>query len=238
MSVFYDNNITNKGRYLFSLMQAGGQLKFTKIVMGSGYMPTGTTTRTITDVVIPFAEIEVNKINPRENGDFIVGGYFTNEELTQDEYFRELGIYAKVHLSEGGETEELLYSYGNAYDNAEIIPKYSTSTAVERQLDLIVYVGNDADVKVEVASGVYVTYDRLNEYLELKSDKPTVITGTLTSSQTSLTLENDAITTDSIIDIYADKWGVSPTSVNVTQGRIDMEFDSQSDDLNIRVEVR
>ena len=44
MSVFYNNDITNKGRQLFALMQDGGKFMPTRIVMGSGYMPQGTTT--------------------------------------------------------------------------------------------------------------------------------------------------------------------------------------------------
>lgn len=156
MSVFYNNNITNKGRQLFALMQDGGKFMPTRIVMGSGYMPQGTTARTINDVVIPFATLEINKSSPKENGDFMLGGLFTNSDLTQDEYFRELGLYAKVQKSDGGMTEEMLYSYGNAFDNAELIPKYGVDTAIERQLDIITYVGNDANVVVEVSSGISV----------------------------------------------------------------------------------
>ena len=163
MSVFYNNDITNNGRKLFALMQDGGKLMPTRIVMGSGYMPAGTTTRTITNVVIPFAELTINKKSPKENGDFMLGGLFTNSDLTQDEYFRELGLYAKVEKSDGSMTEEMLYSYGNAFDNAELIPKYGVDTAIERQLDIITYVGNDAQVVVEVTSGIVVDKQEFTE---------------------------------------------------------------------------
>lgn len=180
MSVFYNNDITNKGRQLFALMQDGGKFMPTRIVMGSGYMPQGTTTRTINDVVIPFATLEINKSSPKENGDFMLGGLFTNSDLTQDEYFRELGLYAKVQKSDGSMTEEVLYSYGNAFDNAELIPKYGVDTAIERQLDIITYVGNDANVVVEVTSGISVDkqefdeeIDRLDGLIDGKVDKVT-----------------------------------------------------------------
>ena len=182
MSVFYNNDITNKGRQLFALMQDGGKFMPTRIVMGSGYMPQGTTTRTINDVVIPFATLEINKSSPKENGDFMLGGLFTNSDLTQDEYFRELGLYAKVQKSDGSMTEEMLYSYGNAFDNAELIPKYGVDTAIERQLDIITYVGNDANVVVEVSSGIFVDKKELSEELAKKENKSTVSVLTLSAA--------------------------------------------------------
>lgn len=156
MSAFYNNNITDKGRQLFALLQDGGVFYPTKIVMGSGYMPAGVTTRTITDVVAPFTEFEINKHSPKENGDYILGGMFSNAELIKDEYWRELGLYAYVKRADGTYTDEVLYSYGNAFDDAELIPKYGTSTVINRQIDVITYVGNDAQVIVEVVSGLYV----------------------------------------------------------------------------------
>lgn len=182
MSVFYNNDITNKGRQLFALMQDGGKFMPTRIVMGSGYMPQGTTTRTINDVVIPFATLEINKSSPKENGDFMLGGLFTNSDLTQDEYFRELGLYAKVEKSDGSMTEEMLYSYGNAFDNAELIPKYGVDTAIERQLDIITYVGNDANVVVEVSSGIFVDKKELSAELAKKENKSTVSVITLSAA--------------------------------------------------------
>lgn len=182
MSVFYNNDITNKGRRLFALMQDGGKFMPTRIVMGSGYMPQGTTTRTINNVVIPFATLEINKSSPKENGDFMLGGLFTNSDLTQDEYFRELGLYAKVQKSDGSTTEEVLYSYGNALDNAELIPKYGVDTAIERQLDIITYVGNDANVVVEVSSGIFVDKKELSEELAKKENKSTVSVITLSAA--------------------------------------------------------
>ena len=71
-----------------------------------------------------------------------------------------------------------------------------------------------------------------------KADKPTVLTGTLTAKATSLALSNAAIKKSSIIDIYTDKYGVSPTAVDVVAGKITMTFDAQTIAIGIRVEVR
>lgn len=162
MSAFFDNSITDGGRQLYAEMQAGGTFVPTRIVIGSGYLPTGKTTRTVTSVAEPVKSIELNKKEKLNDGDFVIGGVFTNEDITAAFYYRELALYAKVVRADETETAETLYSYGNAGANAELIPAYSTDTAIERQLDILTYIGNDAVVKIEVESGVYVsknTYD-------------------------------------------------------------------------------
>ena len=68
--------------------------------------------------------------------------------------------------------------------------------------------------------------------------KPTVITGTLSAESTTLTLQNAAITINSVYDIYTDKWGVNPTDVVVTAGKITMTFEKQNASIGVRVEVR
>ena len=68
--------------------------------------------------------------------------------------------------------------------------------------------------------------------------KPTVITGTLSAGSTTFTLQNAAITINSVYDIYTDKWGVNPTDVVVTAGKITMTFEKQNASLGVRVEVR
>ena len=68
--------------------------------------------------------------------------------------------------------------------------------------------------------------------------KPTTITGTLTAGSTSLVLSNSAITTDSTIDIYTDKWGVNPTDVVVATGKVTLTFEAQAAALNVKVEVK
>lgn len=281
MSVFFDNNITDVGRQLWAEMQAGGSFVPTRIVVGSGYLPAGKTTKTVTAVAEPVQSIQLNKSEKMSGGDYVFGGVFTNKDVTAAFYYRELALYAKVERPDGTETEETLYSYGNAGANAELIPAYSTGTAVERQLDILSYIGNDATVTVEIATGIYVSKTEFdakfgelkdatdnsvkkvdgknlstNDYTDTdknkvsklpedtntalgkKADKPTVLTGTLAAKATSLALSNAAIKESSVIDIYTDKYGVSPTAVDVAAGKITMTFDAQTVAIGIRVEVR
>lgn len=171
MSAFYDNNVTDVGKMLLGDIQMGASFVPTKIVIGKGYMPQGKTTRTMTAVADVVKELSLNKAMKNPDGDAIFGAIFTNEDIQQAFYYRELALYAKgVYFNEAGgverETEEVLYSYGNAGDNAELIPAYGTGTVVERQLDLLVYIGNDAKVNLTVETGIYVTIPVFNDAVE------------------------------------------------------------------------
>lgn len=63
------------------------------------------------------------------------------------------------------------------------------------------------------------------------------LTGTLEAGSTTLTLSNSAITTSSVIDVYTDKYGISPTDVTVSSGSIVLTFDAQSSALSVKVRV-
>lgn len=65
----------------------------------------------------------------------------------------------------------------------------------------------------------------------------TDIIGTLIAGQTSLTLQNVAITESSTIDYYTDIFGISPTNAVVTNGQIVLTFEAQSSDLGVKVRV-
>ena len=171
MSAFYDNNITDVGRLLLADIQSGSKFVPTKIVIGSGYMPQGKTTRTMTDVAEVVKELSLNKVQKTSDGSVIFGAAFSNEDILEPFYYRELGLYAKgvYYNAEGepsNETEEVLYSYGNAGDNAELIPAYSEGSITERQLDLIVYIGNDTEVVLNIEAGIYVTMPVFTEQIE------------------------------------------------------------------------
>lgn len=171
MSAFYDNSITDNGRLLMADIQMGAKFVPTKIVIGSGYMPTGKTVSTMTSVAEVVKELPINKAEKLPDGEAIFGGIFTNEDITQAFYYRELGLYAKaVYFAEDGsikkETPEVLYSYGNAGANAELIPAYGTGSIIERQLDLLVYIGNDTIVNLMIETGLYVTIPVFNDTVE------------------------------------------------------------------------
>lgn len=65
-----------------------------------------------------------------------------------------------------------------------------------------------------------------------------VLTGTLLAGQTTITFLSAAITTSSTIDIYTDKFGVSPEDVTVTTGQVTIVFEAQSSVLGVKVVIK
>lgn len=91
---------------------------------------------------------------------------------------------------------------------------------------------------VEIRGRIESGEEKIEKLEEIVPTKATIITGTLSTGQTTLTLSDSAITTDSVIDIYTDHWGVSPSEVTVETGQINMIFSSLEYELNVRTEVR
>ena len=85
----------------------------------------------------------------------------------------------------------------------------------------------------QIASGKYV--------VEGSSDATgifgKVLTGSLAVGSTTVVLQDSFITTTSMIDIYTDVYGVSPTNVTVATGSITLTFEAQQSILNVKVRV-
>ena len=166
MGTFSNNAITNSGRSLLADVMAGAIFTPTRIVMGSGTLPNGVTPQNITAVVTEVKSLAINKKERTPDGKLIVGGVYSNTDITTDFYFRELALYAKaVYLNANGtvksEGAEILYSYGNAGTSADLMPAFSTTTVVEKQLDLVTWVGNTAQVDLSIESGIYASAEDL-----------------------------------------------------------------------------
>ena len=164
MANFQNNSITEYGRLLLAEVQAGAVFIATRIVLGSGNLPAGKEPTTMTDVVSPVKDLNINKKEKTPDGKVVFGGAYDNQGVTKPFYLRELALYARAeYRNEDGSVkkavDEVLYSYGNAGATADYMPAYSTETVVEKQLDLVVYVGNSAKVELTIASGTAMTVE-------------------------------------------------------------------------------
>lgn len=169
MAIF-SNALTENGRLMLAHAQAGATLIPTKIVMGSGNLPAGRTPASMTAVVSPVKELPLNKKSVYPDGKCLLGGAFTNADIEAAFYFRELAVFMRAeYRSRDGSVlqsvDEVLYSYGNAGSTADYMPAYSTSTVVEKQIDLVTWVGMDAKVDVTLESGMYLTRGALDAVL-------------------------------------------------------------------------
>ena len=157
MGVFSTNAVTDKGRILLAESQVGSLFIPTKIVMGSGSMPSGTTPRAMTALVTPVIQLDINKKRTSEDGKVIIGGSFSNGNVSSSFYFRELGLYAKVKHPDGSFSEEVLYTYGNAGASADLIPA-PPAAVIEKQIDLVTWIGSDTQIDLTIESGAYIPF--------------------------------------------------------------------------------
>ena len=162
MASFRENGLTNVGQLMLADIQLGGEFDPTRIVLGSGMMPSNKTVEDMTDVVTPEVSLAINKKEKTSNGLVVLGAYFSNKEIGQPFYWRELAIYARHRTlnSDGSYTysDEVLYSYGNAGEQADYIPVYGSNDAVERQIDLVTWIGNRTQINLSIEGGVFVTH--------------------------------------------------------------------------------
>ena len=82
------------------------------------------------------------------------------------------------------------------------------------------------------------TSNEITSAVATKEDAATVLTSTLSSGSTSLTFSNAAITTTAMYDVYADKYGLTPTNMTVTTGQAVLTFEAQSADVSVKLVIR
>ena len=157
MAVFSNNAVTDKGRILLAESQVGALFVPTKIVMGSGTMPSGSTPRSMAAVATPVVQLSINKKRASDDGKVIIGGLYSKASITEAFYFRELGLYAQLQLADGSFSEEVLYAYANAGSSADLMAAAS-SAVIEKQIDLVTWIGSDTQIDLTIESGAYIPF--------------------------------------------------------------------------------
>lgn len=112
--------------------------------------------------------------------------------------------------------------------------------AVEKALPIIETATTDiAQLKLSL-QGVSSTVESLGRDVEdLQGNVGVIYSGVLSAGETTLTLSTPALTVQSIIDVYTDKFGVAPTLVeaDATAKVVRLTFAIQTDILNVKVKV-
>ena len=168
MGNFSNLSVTDVGRGMLADLQAGAVLIPTRIVIGSGSMPAGKTTQTMTAVVSPVTDLAINMRKRSANGYVTFGGVYSNFGIMKEFYFRELAMFCRAeYRDESGNVtqavDECLFCYGNSGDAADYMPAYSTSAVVEKQIFITSWIGYGAVAELVIESGVYVSQQQLAE---------------------------------------------------------------------------
>ena len=64
-----------------------------------------------------------------------------------------------------------------------------------------------------------------------------IIKNVLQAGETSVTIESDQITENSVLSFYTSVYGVNPTEVTVETGSVTLSFDAQENDLTVEVRI-
>lgn len=76
-----------------------------------------------------------------------------------------------------------------------------------------------------------------SELNAVKGQIPSTITGTLAAFATQITLEDLRITTESFIDVYADKFGIAPSEITVNNGYCILTFEAQKTPTTVAIKL-
>lgn len=88
-----------------------------------------------------------------------------------------------------------------------------------------------------VSNEIYVPYAKTNRQLTEELGK-NLTPQTLAVGDTTLTFQDNSITTDSTIFPYTSKWGVVPTDITATTGQAVLTFAAQSEAISVYINVK
>ena len=139
--------VTDKGAALLAKAQTGTKITFTKAQIGREYVPEDiviTQTTNLYDsspIVVPISGLSTS------NKQSTISIQISNSTFTNEFEFREIGVFA-TDPTEG----EILYMYGNAGDDADVIP--SKAVPQEFLFNLITKVNNATDIEFLVDNSI------------------------------------------------------------------------------------
>ncbi len=150
-------NLTEKGLALQGKALLGEAIVFTKLKVGAGVLPTGTTIDELNDLVDPIATLNITQYQRVSATSVLVGGYFSNNDIGTAFHYREIGLFA-----DDPDEGEILYGYGAAVGNPDYIPATSTGQAIEKSIAVEVVVGATENV-----TAVFTANTELAEWLQV-----------------------------------------------------------------------
>ncbi len=159
--MFQAPKLTDAGKNLYYRNMAGEGITFTTIQLGNGTIsgPISAMTALVSAVVTIEATV---KNNAEQYAD--VSGHFSNAELSEGFYWREIGVFAADSDYPNDRSHDILYCYQNAYDTADFIPVASVET-VEKNITVPIIVGDASTVSCTLAKSlIMVTEADLEEH--------------------------------------------------------------------------
>ncbi|HEX9063207.1 MAG TPA: phage tail protein [Clostridia bacterium] len=184
MSAFNGLKFTTRGIALQAKVQAGAQLKFTRIALGDGELG-GSNISDLTSLKHEVKSLGIAKLTTLSGGTAAVGTVLSNQAITTGFYWREVGVFAL-----DPDVGEVLYCYGNAGAAAEYIPAGGGADILNKHIDVVSVVGNASNVTATIDDSlVYATKEDIQN-LQDQINAISVTDTTITLDATQITGTN------------------------------------------------
>lgn len=146
--------LTKKGQLLQAKVGTGVVLALTKMKLGSGVLPNGTSLEDLTDLVTPEQDVGIAaKEVLTEQKMCKISATISNAGLSAGYYVRELGVFAN-----DPDDGEILYAVTS--DSApDYLPPEGGSTAVSQEFAVYIAASNASDVNVSIDPEALATID-------------------------------------------------------------------------------
>lgn len=157
---------TSAGKALHARAIAGAALKFTKVQLGDGQLM-DRSIDSLTGLIHPVASVEIATM--KYNGNFaVVGGVFTNSDLSTGFYWREVGLFAADPDAPDDRSRDILYCYQSAGNLAEYIAA-SDSEIIFKRINIAAIVDDAATVSAvlaPIAAAADISFDNTGTGLD------------------------------------------------------------------------
>lgn len=159
--------LTKKGQLLQAKVGTGVVLALTKMKLGSGVLPNGTSLEDLTDLVTPEQNVGIAAKEVLTDQKMCkISATITNVGLSAGYYVRELGVFAN-----DPDDGEILYAVTS--DSApDYLPPEGGSTAVSQEFAVYIAASNASDVEVSIDTGALATMGYVQLSINTHNEDP------------------------------------------------------------------
>lgn len=159
--------LTKKGQLLQAKVGTGVVLALTKMKLGSGVLPEGTSLEDLTDLVTPEQNVGIAAKEVLTDQKMCkISATITNVGISAGYYVRELGVFAN-----DPDDGEILYAVTS--DSApDYLPPEGGSTAVSQEFAVYISASNASDVEVSIDQGALATMGYVQLSINTHNEDP------------------------------------------------------------------
>jgi hypothetical protein len=158
MANFGDLRLTVLGTVLQGKAQTGTELRFTRVAIGDGELPDGSSLEDLTALINEKMSVAINEII-LNNDLATLTVAFSNSGLTSGFYIRELGIFAN-----DPDVGEILYAVANAGVTPDYLPA-AGANIVEEIFEVVTTVGSATNVTAIIDNSLtFVTHQQFTAH--------------------------------------------------------------------------